>query len=248
LGFVEVMAEDFSPEALPPAVRRLSERGLKVVPHGVSLSLGGADPPAPERLAHLGRLARAVQAPLVSEHLAFVRAGHRESGHLLPLERSRESLDVVVENVRRAADSLPVPLAVENIATLVEWPLPEMDEADFLSEVVNRAGCGLLLDITNVYANSRNHGYDPLDFLDRIPLDRVAYVHVAGGMERNGLYLDTHAHPIQPGSLELLEELFARSEPPGVLLERDDNFPGQEDFQAELDALRAAMDRGRARR
>src|SRR5207253_618234 len=111
-------------------------RGVPVVPHGVSLSLGGAEPPSPARLDALARLAARLGAPLVSEHLAFVRAGGLESGHLLPLPWTKAVLQIVVDNVRRAQDALPVPLALENVASLLRWPGAEMDEASFLAEVL----------------------------------------------------------------------------------------------------------------
>jgi uncharacterized protein len=248
LGFVEVIAEDFFGGSLPPAVERLRERGVTVVPHGIGLSLGGAEPPHPERLAALAALARRVQAPLVSEHLAFVRAGGVESGHLLPLPRTREALEVVVANVCAAKEALPVPLALENVAGLFEWPGGEMDEATFLAEVLERADVLLLLDVENVYANCRNHGADPGAFLDRLPLERLAYVHVAGGVERDGLYHDTHTYPVPAPVLDLLEELSARAEVPGTLLERDDRFPDDAELYAELDAVAAAVRRGASRR
>jgi uncharacterized protein (UPF0276 family) len=93
------------------------------------------------------------------------------------------------------------------------------------------------LDIANVYANARNHGYDPHDLLDRIPLERIAYVHVAGGTERDGLYHDTHTHDVNRGVLDLLSELCARTSVPGVMLERDDHFPSDVQLNAELDAI-----------
>jgi uncharacterized protein (UPF0276 family) len=241
LGFVEVLAEDFDPSGpLLAAVEALRRRGVSVVPHGVSLSLGGAEPPSPARLDSLARLAARLDAPLVSEHLAFVRAGGIESGHLLPLPWTKAALDVVVENVRRAKEALPVPLALENVASLIRWPGSEMDEATFLAEVLERADVLLLLDVENVYANARNHGFDPLAYLDRLPLERLAYVHVAGGAEERGLYHDTHTRPVPRPVLDLLEELCARTAVPGVLLERDDEFPSEEQFNAELDAIARA--------
>jgi uncharacterized protein (UPF0276 family) len=249
LGFVELMAETLDAEAdLPVPIQQLRERGVLLVLHGVSLSLGSAEPLDRKRLQKLARLTERLKVPLVSEHLAFVRGGGLETGHLLPLPRSREALELVIANVREAQAALPVPLAVENIATLFDWPDPEMDEADFLCEVLEQAGVGLLLDIENVYANSRNHGYDPVEFLDRIPLERIAYVHVAGGVERGGLYHDTHAQAVPTTVLDLLTELCARVNVPGVMLERDDNFPSDEQLNRELDAIAAAMARGAARR
>jgi hypothetical protein len=249
LGFVEVIAEDVNADGpLPLPIQNLRERGVAVIPHGVTLGLGGAEPPKPADLEHLARLATHTGAPFVSEHMAWVRAGGVESGHLLPLPRTREALDVLVENVRIATRALPVSLALENIAALFEWPKAEMDEADFLTKALVRTDCLLLLDISNLYANARNHGFDALDFLDRIPLERLAYVHIGGGIERDGLYHDTHRHPVVPEALALLEELCARAEPPGILLERDDDFPPEEELASELDALAAARERGARRR
>lgn len=249
LGFIEVLAEDVDPTGpVPAAIERLRQRGLAVIPHGVSLSLGSAEPPGPARLEALARAATRLSAPLVSEHVAFVRGGGREVGHLLPLPHRREALDIVVANVKAAQAALPVPLALENVATLFEWPEPDMSEADFLAELLERADVQLLLDIENVYANARNHGWDPVDFLDRLPLERLAYVHVAGGQERNGLYHDTHAHPVPTGVLDLLEELSARTAIPGVMLERDARFPTDAELSDELARIQAAVQRGALRR
>jgi uncharacterized protein (UPF0276 family) len=239
---VEIIAEDFDPWGpLPVPIEELRRRGVAVIPHGIGLSLGGAEPPEERRLAALARLAMRLDAPLVSEHVAFVRAGGMESGHLLPVPRTREALEVIVANLRMAQAALPVPLAVENVATLFEWPGAEMDEATFLAEVLERADVLLLLDIENVYANARNHGFDPVAFLDRLPLDRLAYVHIAGGVERNGLYHDTHASAVPGAVLDLLEQLVTRTAVPGVMLERDDDFPSEAELNAELDAIDAAF-------
>ena len=223
-----------------PGCEALRRRGVPVVPHGVRLSLGSADEPDPARVGHLAELAERLGAPLVSEHVAFVRGGGLEAGHLLPVPRTREALDVLVANVRLAQAELGVPLALEHVAALLEWPAPELDEAAFLTELLERTGALLLLDLANTYANARNHGGDPLAFLDALPLERIAYVHVAGGVERDGLYHDTHAHPTPPAVLELVAELCARRDPPGVMLERDDAYPPEAELAAELDAIAAA--------
>jgi uncharacterized protein (UPF0276 family) len=244
LGFVEVVAESIGALGLPGGVVAARMRGLQVVPHGVSLSLGGAERPDPARLEHLAAVAEQVGAPLVSEHIAFVRAGGRESGHLLPVPRTYEALEILSENVAIAQDALPVALALEHVAALVEWPGAEMDEATFVGELLQRTGALLLLDLSNLYANAHNHGYDALDALARFPLDRIAYVHVGGGTFRDGVYHDTHAHPVVPGVLELVEELFAIADAPGVLLERDDDFPPEAELVAELGAIADAVRRG----
>lgn len=248
LGFVEILAEDISPEAIPAPVYQLRERGVDVVPHGVSLSLGGAEPPDSRRLERLASLAEKLDSPFVSEHIAFVRAGGVESGHLLPLPRTRDALDVFVANVREAQSVLPVPLALENIATLFEWPGAEMEESEFITEALDRTGAFLLLDISNLYANARNHGWDAASYLDRIPLDRIAYVHVAGGVMRDGLYHDTHAHATPAGPLDLLRELSSRIALPGVMLERDGHFPDEAELNGELDAVVSSCERGANRK
>jgi uncharacterized protein (UPF0276 family) len=203
----------------------------------VRLSLGGAEPVDPARVAHLAHCAGALGAPLVSEHLAFVRAGGLEAGHLLPVPRSRAAVTAIVDNVRRAQADLPVPLALEPIAALFDWPDDELDEAAFLTEILDRTGAGLLLDVANVYANARNRGTDPLDLLDRLPLDRVAYVHVAGGTEHDGLYHDTHTDEVPRAVLDLVTALCERHVPPALLLERDGAYPPAGTLRGELDAI-----------
>jgi uncharacterized protein (UPF0276 family) len=241
LGFVEILAEAFPADApLPLPLVEAGRRGVAIVPHGIGLGLGGAERPDDRRLRHLGRLAARVAAPLVSEHIAFVRAGGREAGHLLPVPRTRAALDVAVENVRVAMDALPVPLALEPIAAVFEWPGAEMDEATFVAELLERTGALLLLDVANLHANARNHGYDPADHLDRLPLDRIAYVHVAGGALLDGVYHDTHAHPVPSAVLDVLAALVARGAIPGAMLERDDRIPPTPAIEAELDAIAAA--------
>lgn len=241
VDFVECVAEDIHPRRIPESLRLLRERGLPVLPHAVSLSLAGAEPVDTDRVRHLARVASALDAPLVSDHVAFTRAGPWEAGHILPPPRTSEALEVLIENVQRAQELLPVPLALEHVAALVEWPDAEFSEAEFLSQLVARTGCRLILDVANLYANAHNLGTDPGRFLDTVPLDRIAYVHVGGGIWHNGVYHDTHAHPVLPEVLDLLAELCTRTSPPGVLLERDDQFPSDEELAAELTAIRAVL-------
>ena len=242
LGFVEVLAEHVDPRRPPPALLALRDNGVPVVVHGLGLSLGGAERPNRRRLRHLAACAEALHAPLVSEHLAFVRAGGHDSGHLLPVPRTRDALEVLCANIAEAQAGLPVPLALENIATLIEWPDSELSEAAFLSEVVARTGASLLVDVANLYANARNHGTDPVSLLDRLPLDHLGYVHVAGGVVRDdGFYRDTHRHAVPREVFGLLAELRARRMPPGVLIEWDGNFPSEAELDAELRAVSGVM-------
>ncbi|WP_411107219.1 DUF692 domain-containing protein [Streptomyces sp. cmx-4-9] len=241
LDWVEVVAENICPGHLPAALQRLLDRGTRVVPHGVSLGLGGADRPDPAKLAALGERAVALGAPLVTEHIAFVRTSSPalEAGHLLPVPRTRDALAVLCENVRIAQDALPVPLALENIAALISWPGEELTEGQFLTELVERTGVRLLVDVANLHTNRVNRGEDPAAVLDAIPLEALAYVHVAGGVERGGVWHDTHAHPVPAVVLDVLAGLRARVDPPGVLLERDDAFPPETELADELARIRA---------
>lgn len=250
--FVEVVAEDLHPGALPASLRRLRADGVPVLPHAVSLSLGGAEDLDTARVDHLAAAATALDAPLVSDHVCFVRAGGLESGHLLPVPRTRDALAVLVENVRAAADRLPVPLALENIAALLAWPDAELSEGAFLAELCHRTDVALVLDVANLHACAVNLAQDPARVLDELPLERVAYVHAAGGTTGpDGLYHDTHAHPLGPAVLDLLADLLARCAAvgvrPGVLLERDDRYPADAELAAELALLRTAHDRAAPR-
>ncbi|MFE9254328.1 DUF692 domain-containing protein [Streptomyces sp. NPDC006879] len=248
LDWVEVVAENICPGHLPASLQRLRDRGVTVVPHGVSLGLGGADAPDQGRLEDLAQRALALKAPLVTEHIAFVRGGgsltaspRLEAGHLLPVPRTWAALRVLCENVRIAQDCLPVPLALENIAALFGWPDDELSEGQFLAELVERTGVKLLIDLANLHTNRVNRGEDPHAALDAIPLEAIAYVHVAGGVEREGVWHDTHAHPVPPQVLELVRELRSRTDPPGVLLERDDDFPTEAELAGELASIRTAL-------
>ncbi|MEU3225375.1 DUF692 family multinuclear iron-containing protein [Streptomyces sp. NPDC006976] len=251
IDWVEAVAENLCAGHLPASLVRLRERGVTVVPHGVSLGLGGADRPDPGRLAALAARVSLLDAPLVTEHIAFVRAGGArtgspglEAGHLLPVERTRAALDVLCENVRIAQDALPVPLALENIAALISWPGEELTEGQFLAELVERTGVRLLIDVANLHTNHVNLGQDPATALDELPVEAIAYVHVAGGVEKDGVWHDTHAHPVTAPVLDVLAELRSRVAPPGVLLERDGAFPPAAELAGELDAIRATLDAG----
>ncbi|WP_405691559.1 DUF692 domain-containing protein [Streptomyces sp. NBC_01185] len=246
VDWVEAVAENLCTDHLPDSLVRLRERGVTVVPHGVSLGLGGADRPDPGRLAGLAARAELLGTPLVTEHIAFVRAGGPltaspvlEAGHLLPVPRTWDALGVLCENVRIAQDSLPVPLALENIAALVSWPGEELTEGQFLAELVERTGVRLLIDVANLHTNHVNRGEDPVTALDELPVEAIAYVHVAGGVEKDGVWHDTHAHPVTQPVLDVLAELRSRVDPPGVLLERDDDFPSAEELAGELAAIRS---------
>lgn len=245
IRFSEIVAENFwSCKHLPIALQNLIERGATVIPHGVSLSLGSAVTPDLWRIERLAKLAAQTRAPFVSEHIALVRGGGYETGHLLPVERTEEMTEIIIENVRIAQRNLPVPLVLENIATLIDFAdSAEMSEAEFVTRIVNETGAGILLDVSNLYANCFNHGVNYKEYIATIPLQKIQYVHIAGGVHRNKMYHDTHAHALHSRPLEVLSELCKVSPPPAVLLERDDRFGSPAELLAELALIREVVDR-----
>jgi uncharacterized protein len=241
ISFAEIVAESMPKDgSLPAPLQQLVDRGLPVIVHGVSLSLGSADRPDRDRIARLRRLAHATRAPVVSEHIAFVRGSGMETDHLLPVPRTRAVLEIVIENVKRAQGELGAPLALENIAALFAWPDDAIPEGEFVREICERTGASLLLDVSNLAANAINFGRDEADFLDAIHGIPIAYAHAAGGAWRGDFFHDTHAHPIGQRSLALIARLVAQRGPLAVLLERDDGFGTRAALEAELDAIDVA--------
>ncbi|OZD07203.1 endonuclease [Rhodococcus sp. 06-235-1A] len=233
LAFCEVIAEsigDHAPE-------RLTGLGVPVVTHGIALSLGGVEPVESHRIAHLERVASLLGSPVVSEHIAFVRADGIEAGHLIPMPRTREAVTVLTRNIARTQDGLHVPLAVENIAALFDWPEDELTESEFLTEIVERTGVSLVLDIANVYANARNRRRDPWTELARLPLERIAYCHIAGGTARDGVYHDSHTAPVPEDVLALLEAFTSAGYRAPIMLERDGHYPPEVELLDELDTF-----------
>lgn len=246
--FVEVVAEACfaSPSARREAIA--VARLLPVVPHGVKLSLGSAEGIDRDRAKKLGALARELRAPVVTEHVAFVRAGGREIGHLTQVPLTREAVRVVARNVAEARRHLPdVPLLLENAAWTFRFPGDELDEPAFFHAIVEATGCDLLLDLGNLFANAVNAGKDPLVEIDRYPLDRVRMIHIAGGVTEDGFYFDTHAHPVPRSVFDLLDRFVARAGAAPVVLERDDRFPPFDELRDELRRARAILDDACAR-
>ncbi|MFT3774223.1 MAG: DUF692 domain-containing protein [Minicystis sp.] len=242
--FVEVVAEACfaSPAARREAVALA--RVWPVVPHGVKLSLGSAEGIDVDRAKRLGALARELASPVITEHVAFVRAGGREIGHLTQVPFTREAVRVVAKNVAAARRHLPdVPFHLENAAWTFRWPGDEIDEASFYAEIVAATGCELLLDLGNLYANAINAGADPVAVLDAYPLEHVAMIHIAGGVTEDGFYFDTHAHAVPDPVFDLLARVVARIGPVPVVLERDDEFPPFERLRAELGRAKEILGR-----
>ncbi|HEX3554845.1 MAG TPA: DUF692 domain-containing protein [Thermoanaerobaculia bacterium] len=242
LGAVECMPEDVAGAA---GMRDLvlMRDAVPVLLHGIGLSLGSAEGLDEERVRHVARVAEAVSPPWFSEHIAFTRAGGIEIGHLTPLPFTREAIATVARNVAELKRALPgLPILLENIACPFVLPGAEMSEAEFVRAVVEEADTGLLLDLENVHANARNHGYDPIAYLESLPLERVTEVHLAGGVVQGGQYVDSHTRPVPEESWALLEWLAPRTPVRAVIVERDDELPPFADLLAEVRRAREILD------
>lgn len=249
LTWLEVAPENFMRRGgRYPSVLRTALERWPIVPHGLALSLGGSEPLDRAYLDAVRAFTRDVGAPWHSDHLSFGLVGGTMLHELLPLPFTRAAAAHVAARVRQAQDALGLPFAVENITAYARPAGAEMDEADFVSEIVRESGCQLLLDVNNVHVNSRNFGFDPRRALERFPLERVIQIHVAGHDASDPeLLIDTHAEPVCEDVYALLEWTLERTGPVPVLLERDDRFPPWEELCAEIRALAAILGRAAAR-
>jgi hypothetical protein len=180
-----------------------------------------------------------VRPPWWSEHIAFTRAGGASIGHLAPMPFTREALQALARNIREVRRHIPVPLILENISFSFTWPGAEMSEPEFLRHLTEETGCGLLLDVTNLHVNARNHGYDPRAFLEALPVERVVQLHFVGVEESGGQVIDSHARPTSPAIWQLLDEVLAAVPARGAILERDENLPPFTELLPELQRARA---------
>jgi uncharacterized protein (UPF0276 family) len=249
---IEVIADDFFDGN--KRARRSLETLAAQVPitlHGVSLGLASAVPVNKKRLDKMSRLVDELSPLFWSEHLAFVRGGGLEIGHLAAPPRTADTISGTLANLDRAASAAGCAPLIENVATLIDPPGSEMDEASWVSEIVSGAASDLLLDLHNLYANSVNFGFDPLDYIERLPADCIRAIHIAGGkwIGRPGRerMLDDHCHAVPHPVYDLLAAVAARAPRDlTVVLERDGNYPSIESLLGELDLARAALKHGRS--
>jgi len=241
IDVVEVLAEDYF-EATPEQVRalRFLRTQVPVVLHATSLGLASTEPVERKRLDAIARVAGWLEPELWSEHLAFVRAGGCEIGHLAAPPRNDATLQGLVRNVeeaRRVVGSLPL---VENVASLVEPPCSSYSEEEWLHAVLNATDCDLLLDLHNLHANATNFDFDARELVTSLPGERIRAIHLAGGKRiERGRVLDDHLHAVPPEVYELLRLVDAPDAM--VILERDGNYPNIEELLAELRSAATAV-------
>lgn len=207
--------------------------------HGLTLGFGATAAADPSYVTALRRFLREIRTPFHSEHLCFCGSDGAMLHDLLPLPFSAEAVDNASHRIQELRSQLELPLALENISYYAHpGGAPEMDEAEFIQQVVKAADAHLLLDVNNVWVNSQNHGFDPRAFIDRLPLSRVIQIHVAGPTIRpDGLIIDTHGEAVRDECYELLEYTLRKTGPRPVLLERDQNFPPFAVLSAEITRL-----------
>lgn len=215
--------------------------------HGVSLSLAADAPPDPSHLQRFAELARRIQPALISEHLAWSSWRGSYYPDLLPFARTDSALQRIADNIERTQDALAQRIAIENPSHYLHLDGHERGEIDFLSELCRRTGCGLLLDVNNVYLSARNLGYSAESYIDAVPAAAVMEIHLAGHTPDpqlgDALLVDSHDAPVAPAVWALFDRLIARIGPRPTLIERDDNLPEFSVLLAERDAAHALLGR-----
>jgi uncharacterized protein (UPF0276 family) len=239
LRFVEIHPENYVRRGgrFARILARARER-WPILTHGLTLGFGEVEPAEPGYVAQLKRFLAEIRAPWHSEHLCVSSADGVMLHDLLPLPFRADAVNTAVARIRELRDALQVPLAIENISYYAHPGHAELEEADFLLEVLGQADAKLLLDVNNVYVNSRNHRFDAARFLDRMPAERVVQIHVAGHSQReDGLIVDTHGAEVRDEVYALLEHALRRIGPVPVLLERDQSFPPFHELIGEVKRL-----------
>ncbi|MDE1177643.1 MAG: DUF692 domain-containing protein [Edaphobacter sp.] len=209
----------------------------RVVQHGVSMYFGSADKLSREHLRRLKDLVRRTNTPWLSDHLCWGSVDGTYTHDLLPMPYTFEAAKITAEKIRQVQDFLEIPIAVENVSSYAEYHLSEMTEWEFLNEVVEQADCGILLDVNNIYVSSQNHSFDPHTYVNAVPAERVAQIHIAGHSKFEKYILDTHDHPVLDPVWKLYARAIERCGPTATLLEWDDRIPSFDEVHAE--ALKA---------
>ena len=218
-------------------LRRVREN-MPVVLHGVSMSLGSSDGPDEAYLKRLKALVNDIEPAWVSDHLCWTTVQKVNHHDLLPMPYTEEAIATVVRNIDRVQAVLKKHIVIENVSSYLEFDHSLMPEWEFLGEVARRSDCGILLDVNNVYVSSVNHSFDPMEYLQNVPVDRVFQFHLAGHQNCGNYLIDTHDHPVCDEVWDLYRWAARRFPHASTLIERDDHFPKFEVLLKELDDAR----------
>ena len=235
VGWLEVHSENyFAPGGSGIGLLERLRGHYPVSLHGVGLGLGSADPLDDTHLDRLEALIDRIDPFLVSEHLCWARVAGRHLNDLLPLPYTHEALDLVCARIDAVQTRLRRRLLVENVSSYCRFHADALNEWDFVAAVARRTGCALLVDVNNIYVSSRNHGFDPLAYLDALPADAVAELHLAGHEAAHGCLIDTHSRPVCDAVWALYADALERFGPRPTLLERDQDIPHLAELLAEV--------------
>jgi uncharacterized protein len=239
VDFVEIISENYMACGGKPlhTLDAVRERHPMIM-HGVSLSIGSAQGLNRAYLDELKALADRVRPLWVSDHLCWTGVDGFNSHDLLPLPYTEEALDLVCANIAFAQDVLERPILLENPSSYIAWPDDPMSEWDFLAAMAQRTGCGLLLDVNNVYVSAANHGFDADAYINAIPRGAVRQIHLAGHSQGGGILIDTHDAPVCDGVWDLFAKACTRFSNVAVMIERDDKIPPLQELLDELAVAR----------
>ncbi len=238
VDWFEIISENFMVDGGRPleVLDSILEQ-YRVVQHGVAMYLGSTDGLDREHLRKLKRLVKRTNTPWLSDHLCWGSVDGRYTHDLLPLPYTFEAATHVAQRIREVRDYLEIPILVENVSSYAEFHASEMTEWEFLSEVVEKADAGILLDVNNIYVSSQNHGFNPYDYLNHIPHHRVGQFHIAGHSKFEKYILDTHDHPVLDPVWKMYDHAIRLTGPTATLLEWDDRIPSFDEVHHE--ALKA---------
>lgn len=234
VGWFEIISENYMVDggrAFDVLDRILDQ--YRVVQHGVGLYPGNAGGVSRDHLKQLKRLIRRTKTPWVSDHLCWGSVDGRMSHDLLPIPFTFEAAKKTAENLRMVQDFLETPLAMENVSSYGEFNGNQMTEWEFLAEVCEQADVGILLDVNNIYVSSVNNEFDPMDYVNFVPPERVAQIHIAGHSRYERFIVDTHDHPVIDPVWKLYERAIERCGPVATLLEWDGRIPSFDEVWAE---------------
>src|SRR5438093_1516607 len=226
VDWFEIISENFMVDGgRPLEVLDTILEQYRVVQHGVSMYFGSAEKLNREHLTKLKRLVKRTNTPWLSDHLCWGSVDGRFTHDLLPMPYTKAVARHTAQKIRETRDFLEVPIAVENVSTYAEFHASDMTEWEFLTEVVELADCGILLDVNNIYVSSMHHNFNPADYVNNVPHQRVAQIHIAGHSKYRKYILDTHDHPVIDPVWKLYTRAIQRAGHTATLLEWDDSIP-----------------------
>lgn len=239
IDWLEVISENYMvPGGAPLAHLDRLRRDFPMAMHGVSLSIGAADPLDGRYLAGLKALADRIEPAWVSDHLCWTGVGGRNMHDLLPLPYTAEALAHVAGRIGQVQDALKRRILIENVSSYVGFRDSEMPEWEFLAEVARRADCLILLDVNNIFVSAFNHEFEPRAYLAGVPAERVRQIHLAGHQNCGTHIIDTHDHPVIDPVFALYADAVRRFGPVSTMIERDANIPPLDELLLELDRVR----------